>query len=253
MLRKNFFLIFFLLITSTITVYSIEKKDYRPFLSQFISPGALVFDVGAHIGQKSALYLAQGARVVCIEPQPSCYNILKEKFNNNSNVFIEPIGLGEKPDVLTMLICPESTTLSTFSPEWSQISRHKERGSRWRGQIEVQIQTLDLLIKKYGIPQFCKIDVENYEFEVLKGLSSPIPYISFEFHTETLNNMYKCLNQLESIGYQKFNFAAGEYPQLVLNNWVDKDTFIKEVLAYSTTYLQKENDPLWGDVYVKYP
>ena len=39
---------------------------------QFLQPGDLVFDVGAHVGNKTEIYRSYGARVVCVEPQPGC-------------------------------------------------------------------------------------------------------------------------------------------------------------------------------------
>ena len=42
--------------------------------SVIVHPGDVVFDVGAHIGEKTEEYLEHGARlVVAFEPQPSAY------------------------------------------------------------------------------------------------------------------------------------------------------------------------------------
>ena len=35
--------------------------------------------------------------------------------------------------------------------------------------------------KEFGKPAFCKIDVEGYEYKVIKGLSEPLNTVSFEF------------------------------------------------------------------------
>jgi FkbM family methyltransferase len=44
--------------------------------------------------------------------------------------------------------------------------------------IQVPVMTLDQAIDRYGLPQFCKIDVEGYEMEVLRGLSHAIPFLT---------------------------------------------------------------------------
>ena len=49
-----------------------------------------------------------------------------------------------------------------------------------RDSISVAMTTLDELIGEFGCPRFCKVDVEGFETEVFKGLSRPIPIISFE-------------------------------------------------------------------------
>ena len=41
--------------------------------------------------------------------------------------------------------------------------------------------TLDTLVAEYGEPAFCKIDVEGFEVEALKGLSRPLRALSFEY------------------------------------------------------------------------
>ncbi len=38
---------------------------------QFVRPGDLVFDVGAHVGDRVASFQRIGARVVAVEPQPA--------------------------------------------------------------------------------------------------------------------------------------------------------------------------------------
>jgi protein-L-isoaspartate O-methyltransferase len=38
---------------------------------QFVKPGDLVFDIGAHVGDRVAAFRRLGARVVAVEPQPA--------------------------------------------------------------------------------------------------------------------------------------------------------------------------------------
>ena len=38
------------------------------------------------------------------------------------------------------------------------------------------------MISRFGAPDFCKINVEGLELEVLRGLSRPVPALSFEYH-----------------------------------------------------------------------
>lgn len=227
-------------------------QDKINFIQQFVAPDSLVFDVGAFIGSKTELYLVQKAKVICIEPQPYCCEILQKKFSDNPQVIIEQVGLAQAPGTLTFFISSNSPSVSTFSPEWREKSRHAKDGIRWDKAVTIKVDTLDHLIEKYGKPYFCKIDVENFEYEVLKGLSQPITYLSFEFHIETLHHAQRCLEYLETIGYQKFNFAAGEHPQFILGQWVDKKTLVQEITRYKVIYFQQQHDPLWGDIYAHY-
>ena len=238
---------------SPIGALGYEAKRNNSFIRKLFLPNDLVFDVGAHIGTKTQLYLDHGARVLCIEPQPNCYALLKEKFNGNKKIHMENIGLAHTHGSLTLSVCSSSNTLSTCSAEWSKNSRHANRGYVWDTKITIHVNTLNTMIQKYGTPQFCKIDVEGFEYEVLMGLSQPIPCLSFEFHIEFLDSAKKCLELLDGLGYSKFNLAAGEIQQFVFQKWLDKATLIKRISSYSKIYLTNEKDPLWGDIYAKYP
>jgi FkbM family methyltransferase len=218
------------------------------FFKGLIKPGALVFDVGANNGQKSVLFNACGARIVCIEPQPDCCNKLRSLFKNNKDIVIEQIGLAEKPGSLTLSICSDSNAISTFSKEWQTNSRFS-RGYTWDKTINVEITTLDNLIAKYGLPDYCKIDVENFEYEVVAGLSQPIPLISLEFAMETFHNTEKCLAHLKKLGYKEFNFIVEENASFFLNKWISADELIAEIKKQTVSHALKSL--LWGDIFAR--
>ena len=44
---------------------------------RFVQPGDLVFDIGAHVGDRVASLRRLGARVVAAEPQPAPVKVLK--------------------------------------------------------------------------------------------------------------------------------------------------------------------------------
>ena len=46
-------------------------------MAQFVRPGDLVFDVGAHVGDRIAAFRRLGARVVAVEPQPALVRTLQ--------------------------------------------------------------------------------------------------------------------------------------------------------------------------------
>ncbi len=45
---------------------------------------------------------------------------------------------------------------------------------------KVKVEVLENFIHKFGTPKYIKIDVEGYELEVLKGLQTAVPLLSFE-------------------------------------------------------------------------
>jgi hypothetical protein len=44
-------------------------RAWRRFYKDFLSPGDLAFDVGAHVGTRARAMRAAGAKVVALEPQ----------------------------------------------------------------------------------------------------------------------------------------------------------------------------------------
>jgi hypothetical protein len=59
----------------------------------FVRPGDLVFDVGAHIGDRVASFLRLGARVVAVEPQPSMVRALRLLYGRSKSVAIEALAV----------------------------------------------------------------------------------------------------------------------------------------------------------------
>ena len=202
-----------------------EKEEHfrkqLEFYSQFIKKDDLCFDVGANIGDKTEIFLQLGATVVAVEPQESCWRILKRRFKDNK-VHIVTKALSKSIGSQEIFV-DRSSTISSMSAGW--IERVKKSGRfsrhRWSYRMTVETATLDALISEYGKPNFCKIDVEGFEFEVLQGLFQSIKALSFEFVSEYLELALSCIDYLANLGKVKFNYYLAESMTFALPNWVD--------------------------------
>lgn len=232
-------------VNSIIFLWKIKYYFNRmTFFSQFIRRGDLCFDIGANIGDKTRIFLMLGAKVVSVEPQITCLKKLYEIFGNNKNVIIVNKAIGEKERYGDLQICDNYHTLSTLSKDWTTKSKYSKKFT-WTETQRVKIITLDTLIKSYGLAKFCKIDVEGFEANVIKGLNQIIHILCFEFHKEFLNELKKCIDHLESLGTPKFNFVLGEGTELHLSEWVNSDNLYNILNS-----IKKEE--LWGDIFVKF-
>lgn len=221
-----------------------KEREFLNFYSQFIEKDDLCFDIGANVGSKAKLFLKSGAKVVAVEPQKNCCQRMQRLYGTNENLTIINKGLADKPGYLDLSICDSYHGLSTMSEKWKREGRFAQE-YKWTKTQKVPVITLDNLITEYGLPKFCKIDVEGFEVSVLKGLTKPIPYISFEFHREFFDNAKKCINYLLSLGSAEFNCAIGESRELLFSKWVSAVELYNRLAAI-------EDEDLWGDIYVKF-
>jgi len=212
----------------------------RDHFSNFISPGDLVFDVGANIGDLTHVFLNLGASVISVEPQPYCIKILEKRFDENNNVTIVKKGLSNEPGHLAFFVSSRNHATSTFSDKHKQITQFKNRV--WDKTINVPMTTLDTLIESYGRPSFCKIDAESFEFQVLGGLNSKIPILSFEFTKEFLDDAKKCAQHLELLGDVKFNYSLYTGYRLASDRWLARDQLFDKLES-------GRSSSLCGDIY----
>lgn len=224
------------------------RKKRREFYLQFLDSGDIYFDVGANFGNRIDPIIDDGISIVAIEPQPKCIKKLKRKFGNRITLITK--GVGAKKDVMTMFLA-KAHTISTFSKDFIKDTQESGRFSKykWEKEIEVEVETLDNIISEYGKPTFMKIDVEGFEFEVLKGLNTPIKYISCEYTVpERKDSLLNCIDRIVEISGEKnvvFNYSVGESMKWALEKWITP-TKMKE-LAVSQSFIDTD----FGDIYSK--
>jgi FkbM family methyltransferase len=188
----------------------------------FVRPGDLVFDVGAHVGDRVASFRRLGARVVAVEPQRAMVRALRLLYGRSKSVAIEAVAVGREPGRARMLINAENSTVSSISPAFVEAARDALgwETQRWSETVEVEVTTLDALIAKHDVPVFIKLDVEGFEAEALSGLSQAVRAISFEFTTIQRDVALACIERCSTMGYTRFNAALGE-SQTLIGEWLD--------------------------------
>ncbi len=210
----------------------LRTRNMARLYSLFIRRGDLCFDVGAHIGSHVSIWLKLGARVVAVEPHPGCVRILRRLYGRNPNALILPKAVAGAEGERTLYASRFSPTLSSMLPDWIAEVKHMPgfSGSKWEDHFQVEATTLDRLIRIYGAPAFCKIDVEGGELEALQGLSVALPALSFEYISAVMHRAGPCINYLSGLGDYEFNWMAKEGDPLGSVAWLSAGE-MKNILA----------------------
>ena len=189
---------------------------------QFVHPGDLVFDVGAHVGDRIAAFRRLGARVIAVEPQPALVKTLRLLYRRDPNVTIEAVAVGSRPGVIELNINVDNPTVSTASVDFIAAAADAPgwQGQAWSKRLSVPLTTIDALIARHGAPALVKIDVEGYEAEALAGLGQPVPALSFEFTLIQRNVAQACLERCVALGYSRFNACLGESSRFEHAEWL---------------------------------
>lgn len=144
--------------------------------------GKLALDVGANIGQSTAVLAAHFDRVVALEPCVESFAILDAEMSDN----VERLGFAASAFCGELRLTESARSIAT-----GQLTTGS--GLAWGktiGERLVPSVTLDQLILTYGQPDFVKIDTEGHEVEVLRGWTGPKCSVLIEVHSA--NNEAEC-------------------------------------------------------------
>ncbi len=205
----------------------VELNFYKDFLRSYPSKNNLIFDVGANMGHKSVVFSKLAKKVVAFEPSEKLFDHLKSRFHN-SNVSVFNYALGSTVSEAEIYLVEDNEAYNSLN------RKHIETTAASRGianldtvkRKKIKVEVLENFILRYGVPKYIKIDVEGYELEVLKGIQSVVPLLSFEanlpeFYPETT----KAIEYLAKISKDRYiyNFAN--------DNFFLEDVFMSKVEA----------------------
>jgi FkbM family methyltransferase len=196
--------------------------------AQFVRPGDLVFDIGAHVGDRIAAFRRLNARVVAAEPQPALVKTLRLLYGRDPNVTIEATAIGRQAGEVELNVNIDNPTISTASNDFIAAAAGAPgwEGQTWGKSLRVPLTTIDALVERHGVPAFVKIDVEGFEAEALAGLTKPVAALSFEFTTIQRDVARSCIERCTALGYARFNAALGESQQFAHAEWLNAPALI---------------------------
>lgn len=154
------------LITRLVPARKYEDK-FGPSLISEIKRGDVVWDVGANVGLYTGLFLeaiGDQGKVVALEPVQACYEVVRKKFKNSTQIIVKNIAIGDIDGFVTMKI--EDNPLAATH----RIAN--DEGMADHRCVKVPVARIDTLVVSDHLPfpNVVKIDVEGHEGAVLDGM-----------------------------------------------------------------------------------
>jgi FkbM family methyltransferase len=193
---------------------------------------ALVFDIGANVGLWTDVLRSAGCRIIAVEPQADCAAQLDSRYAGDAGVTVVAAAVAESEGELDLYL-GGSTEHATTSRHWmnDMVARAGYEADYWRSALKVRAITLDQLIERFGAPDYLKLDVEGSELSALRGLSRPLPLVSFETHGETVDDARACITRLLELGDFEFNLTPGDFPSPLWPEWRAGEDVIRALEA----------------------
>ena len=206
----------------------------------------LIFDIGANRGVKAEIFLKLGAHVIAVDPDVSNQKTLTEHFLayrlRKKPVVVVGKAVSDRNGQETFWVSEPGFEMNTLNAKWAEtLEKDPARFGRtfeFREKRQVETITLEQMISTYGRPFYIKIDVEGYEPNVLKGLQTAVPYLSFEVNLPDFKSEgEQCIVRLREIAANGvFNCAAGD--RLMFSDWMSHDAFAKAFAEIKETSVE---------------
>lgn len=196
------------------------EKAEMEILKLFLKKDNTFIDIGANIGiytLNASKLIGENGIVISFEPFTRNHNTLVNhiSLNNLQNIKVEKLAVGEKNGVVNLYYDESEKNLGMVTAGIIE-SGIKE---------EVKMVSLDSYLENSSIAKidFIKIDVEGFEYSVLKGMKDTLekyhPTLLVEISEEKGNDNHTLISQyLKSLSYRKYFISdTGKLSETDLN------------------------------------
>ena len=169
-----------------------------------------IVHVGAHFGQEIPDYINLGVKkIVCFEPLQNVFEYLNSNFESRG-VKSFRCALGDKEEIVEMNVPSDFTMSSSILKPKLHLIHHA--GAVFNSKETVQVKKLTSFESEINECNFLIIDVQGYEYQVLKGaenLLNQFDYIYTEVNRDETYENNKLVNEIDELLAQ-FNFKRVE-------------------------------------------
>jgi FkbM family methyltransferase len=167
----------------------------------------LIYDVGLHLGEDTAYYLAKGYRVVAFEAHPGLVQQAEHRFADalaGGRLEIVQGAITRLPgDTATFYVHSTVSEWGTIYEDWVARNERLMGGSE---SIRVPNVDFAATLRRTGVPAFMKVDIEGADticLETLHDFATRPRYVSIE-SSQRLKGFRRDLMLLHDLGYDEF-------------------------------------------------
>lgn len=162
----------------------------------------LIFDVGVCNGDDSAYYLHKGYRVIGVEASPVQIPHLRRRFAEAiraGRYELVPMGIAQSEGQAQFWVCDDHAEWSSFDQSIASRS-----GARHH-PVSVQTCRFATLLERFGIPHYCKIDIEGNDDLCLEDMR---PDSKPDFISVEVIDPQRQIGLLGRLGYSRFKLIS---------------------------------------------
>lgn len=230
----------------------------------------LIFDLGAYTLDSTSKYFEAlpDNNIVAVEANMEIVeDFLKVKYAHyieSGNLEIVNKAVYDKDGTMIDFYIEDRSLYDEEYGTWSSIYRNiAERATKSKCSYKIDTVTLSSLIRRYGTPDYLKIDIEGADILVLKDLKriDELPKL-ISAETECLDNRNSTdgldvIRALHEGGYTKFFLEDQNTP--VVDNvftypfvWMSYDECVEKLTELRKSHTFITNYDFWYDVYATY-
>ncbi|MEG4802915.1 FkbM family methyltransferase [Microcoleus sp. ARI1-B5] len=241
-----------------------EEQIEQRLVQRLVRQGMTVFDIGANIGNYSLLFsnlVGLEGKVYSFDPTSTTFNRLKERTENNPNIFLFQNAVFSENKLIEFNEFPEDFSVwnSIGRPQMENPANPQEYVPIVKSET-VSAITVDSFCQKHNIEKidYLKIDVEGAESDVLNGCLNllarkAIEFIQFEIYQKMLEGMQHTAQEtfdlLMANGYECHCIEkTGAIGRAVVNS----NAFYENYIAFPSLPLHFFTIVLNGEPFIRY-
>ena len=197
----------------------IRERMSVEIVKREVKKGDIVVDIGANIGYYvllEAQLIGDTGKIYAIEPVPSNYELLRKniQINGYSNIESYQFAIGDAHGFHPIVLSTHRN-----KPTLRDVAgTNKEK--YMTGKTMVEVVTLDDFLKNKPYPNMIRMDVEGYEYQIIRGMKNTLQRklpltlcIEFHFHLLRKRESTEILETLMSTGFQIVDVAIEAGPR----------------------------------------